>query len=500
MTDTKVAQLSAMLQGLQNMSSATETSQKTEAAFGTMLAQTASKGYEQQYAWTSQLGNNAVSTRSNQAVYEKETAQNNFKDTSFVKKSNSNIASKLPKDASEQIETITNEIKDVLEEKLNVSDEELVQAMEQLGISMLDLTDPTKLTQLVMELTGSQDGSELLLNPDFQLLTGQVQELFQQLTENLNLTPEEMQQLSEQLKALQENTSIENAEQLQTEDIAEAYQPQTEENVQDNVALTETKETEVQSTITEKNVSDIAKEVDDAAKQTEQAETQTSVSQTEEIAENQTDGETEMEKGDTNTSEKQEPEVKSQADTKSEQTQVSYQTTTQTVNNGQTVEVVQTVTQTQVDVENILRQISQMTKISVTQAQSSIEMQLNPENLGKVYLQVISKEGAITAQIAAQNEAVKQVLESQIAVLKENMNQQGMKVEAIEVTIASHEFEQNLEGQQEHTSKGQQEQEKTSRRGINLNRLDELDGLMSEEESLVAKIMQDNGNSVDLTA
>lgn len=500
MTDTKVAQLSAMLQGLQNMSSATETSQKTEAAFGTMLAQTASKGYEQQYAWTSQLGNNAVSTRSNQAVYEKETAQNNFKDTSFVKKSNSNIASKLPKDASEQIETITNEIKDVLEEKLNVSDEELVQAMEQLGISMLDLTDPTKLTQLVMELTGSQDGSELLLNPDFQLLTGQVQELFQQLTESLNLTPEEMQQLSEQLKALQENTPIENAEQLQTEDIAEAYQPQTEENVQDNVALTETKETEVQSTITEKNVSDIAKEVDDAAKQTEQAETQTSVSQTEETAENQTDGETEMEKGDTNTSEKQEPEVKSQADTKSEQTQVSYQTTTQTVNNGQTVEVVQTVTQTQVDVENILRQISQMTKISVTQAQSSIEMQLNPENLGKVYLQVISKEGAITAQIAAQNEAVKQVLESQIAVLKENMNQQGMKVEAIEVTIASHEFEQNLEGQQEHTSKGQQEQEKTSRRGINLNRLDELDGLMSEEESLVAKIMQDNGNSVDLTA
>lgn len=500
MTDTKVAQLSAMLQGLQNMSSATETSQKTEAAFGTMLAQTASKGYEQQYAWTSQLGNNAVSTRSNQAVYEKETAQNNFKDTSFVKKSDSNIASKLPKDASEQIETITNEIKDVLEEKLNVSDEELVQAMEQLGISMLDLTDPTKLTQLVMELTGSQDGSELLLNPDFQLLTGQVQELFQQLTESLNLTPEEMQQLSEQLKALQENTPIENAEQLQTEDIAEAYQPQTEENVQDNVALTETKETEVQSTITEKNVSDIAKEVDDAAKQTEQAETQTSVSQTEETAENQTDGETEMEKGDTNTSEKQEPEVKSQADTKSEQTQVSYQTTTQTVNNGQTVEVVQTVTQTQVDVENILRQISQMTKISVTQAQSSIEMQLNPENLGKVYLQVISKEGAITAQIAAQNEAVKQVLESQIAVLKENMNQQGMKVEAIEVTIASHEFEQNLEGQQEHTSKGQQEQEKASRRGINLNRLDELDGLMSEEESLVAKIMQDNGNSVDLTA
>lgn len=501
MTDTKVAQLSAMLQGLQSVSSATGTFQKTEAAFGTMLAQTASKGYEQQYAWTSQIGNNTVLTGSNQAVYEKETAQNNFKDTSFVKKSNSDIASKLPKDASEQLENITNEVKNVLKEKLNISEEELVQAMEQLGISMLDLADPTKLTQLVMELTGSQEGSELLLNPDFQALTVQVQELFQQLTESLNLTPEEMQQLSEQLKVLQENTSVENMGQSQTEEISEIQQPQTETNVQDNIALTETKETEVQSTTAEEkkvsDIADIAKEVNDT---TEQITAQTTVSQTAEATENQADGEAEMAQEDTNTSENQETEVKTQVDAKSEQTQVSYQTTTQTVNNGQTVEVVQTVTQTQVDVENILRQISQMTKISVTQAQSSIEMQLNPENLGKVYLQVVSKEGAITAQIATQNEAVKQVLESQIAVLKENMNQQGMKVEAIEVTIASHEFEQNLEGKQEHTSRGQQEQEKTSRRGINLNRLDELEGLMSEEESLAAKIMQDNGNSVDLTA
>lgn len=500
MTDTKVAQLSAMLQGLQGMTSTNGALKTTEVAFGTMLAQTASKDSEQQYAWTSQIGNNTVSTGSNQVVYEKETAQNNFKDTSFVKESNSDIASKLPKDADEQIDTITNEIKDVLKDKLDVSEEELVQAMEQLGINMLDLADPTKLTQLVMELTGSQDGSELLLNPDFQTLTGQVQELFQQLAESLNLPPEEMQQLSEQLETLQENIPVENPEQSQTEQISEDNQLQPEVKVQDNVALTETEGTEAQSTVkTElKNVSDVANEVNDT---TEQTDTQAVVKQATETTDNQTSDDAGAEKEEATASKTEETEVKSQTETKNQQqTQVSYQTTTQTVNNGQTVEVVQTVTQTQVDVENILRQISQMTKISVTQAQSSIEMQLNPENLGKVYLQVVSKEGAITAQIAAQNEAVKQVLESQIAVLKENMNQQGMKVEAIEVTIASHEFEQNLEGKQEHASSEQQETQKTSRRSINLNQLDELEELMSEEESLVAKIMQDNGNSVDLTA
>ena len=81
------------------------------------------------------------------------------------------------------------------------------------------------------------------------------------------------------------------------------------------------------------------------------------------------------------------------------QTQVTYQTTTQTVGQGQTVEVTQTVVQTRVDVENILRQVSQMTRVFVSQAESSVEMQLNPANLGKIYLQVVSREGVITAQI-----------------------------------------------------------------------------------------------------
>ena len=45
------------------------------------------------------------------------------------------------------------------------------------------------------------------------------------------------------------------------------------------------------------------------------------------------------------------------------------------------------------------------------------------------------------------------------------------------------------------------EEGKTSkRRNITIDSLDELSGLMTEEESLVAQIMKDNGNSVDLTA
>ena len=132
-----------------------------------------------------------------------------------------------------------------------------------------------------------------------------------------------------------------------------------------------------------------------------------------------------------------------------------------------------------------------------------MEMQLNPENLGKIYLNISEKEGVIRAQIAAQNEIVKEALETQMVELRQNLNQQGIKVDAIEVTVATHEFEQNLEGQakqEEQARQQMEENQKKARRSLNLNDLDGLAGLMSEEEELVAKMMRDNGNQVDLTA
>ncbi len=64
----------------------------------------------------------------------------------------------------------------------------------------------------------------------------------------------------------------------------------------------------------------------------------------------------------------------------------------------------------------------------------------------------------------------------------------------------------NLKETLSRTSEGSAQDEqreqasKSPRRNISMNQLDELSGLMSEEEMLVAKIMRDNGNSVDFTA
>ena len=63
-------------------------------------------------------------------------------------------------------------------------------------------------------------------------------------------------------------------------------------------------------------------------------------------------------------------------------------------------------------------------------------------------------------------------------------------------------LEQNLE---QNSSKEQKQQEqsgsfKSTRKNINMSSLDEMSGIMTEEENLVAQIMHDNGNSVDFMA
>ena len=156
----------------------------------------------------------------------------------------------------------------------------------------------------------------------------------------------------------------------------------------------------------------------------------------------------------------------------------------------------------QVDVADIIKQIVEFSRVTLTRTATTMEMQLNPEHLGKIFLQLTAKDGMVSAHITAQNEAVKEAIESQIVLFKENMNEAGVKVDAVEVTVGSHEFEKNLEQNAKQEERQAEEQEKAAKgtRHINLNDLDELGGLLTEEESLVAQMMAEQGNSVDFTA
>lgn len=156
--------------------------------------------------------------------------------------------------------------------------------------------------------------------------------------------------------------------------------------------------------------------------------------------------------------------------------------------------------QTAEDVQNIVRQISEEIRIAVRPDTTSIEMQLNPENLGKVTLHLSSRDGAVSAQFVAQNQAVKEAIEGQLVQLRETLGNQGVKVESIEVTVESHETGRDP-GQGGNSSGHPEQSGNRGRRSIDLRELIGNDrSIMSEEEAITANIMMRNGNSVDYTA
>lgn len=399
------------------------------------------------------------------------------------------------------VEEFAKEVQQEVKELLGVDDAQLEAAMKELGLTYQDLMDPVNLANLVMNLTGEEDQLGLLMNADFQELMQNVEVLSKNLLQELGMTPQEVAEVFAQLEQNAAQITEEVPQQMQevTDTQADVLKVQQTDDVQITeqksqvTGLTETNAAATESVESDGNVQNVEEPVSQEVRVENDQTASQQEGQQEEAPENSMTTEDDaslLQQNDTTE--------------KSIFTEHTFQQTVQTIRTDNitaapTTAVPQNVMFNTLDV---IRQVSEFTRVMYQGDTTSMEMQLNPENLGKIYVQVTAKEGVVTAHLAVQNEIVKEALENQTIQLRENMNQQGIKVEAVEVTIASHEFERNLEQNQQGSAQDEQREQasKSPRRNISMNQLDELSGLMSEEEMLVAKIMRDNGNSVDFTA
>ena len=152
-----------------------------------------------------------------------------------------------------------------------------------------------------------------------------------------------------------------------------------------------------------------------------------------------------------------------------------------------------------VNSENIVRQLVDAIKVNVNSSFSEMELQLQPENLGKLNLVIASRGGIITAQFMAENDVVKSAIENQIVMLKDNFEQQGLKVEAVEVMVQTHGFEmgKNLEGRGDN-SQDDDDRHRTSR----ILTLEEINAIIGDDEAadedvLAAEMLRASGGNVD---
>ena len=357
-----------------------------------------------------------------------------------------------------------------LKDKFGVSDEDLENALANLGLTAQDLLQTGNLTDLVCEITGTENALTLLtdssLSQNLKSLIDFVNTNVSELAQEMDITPEELKAM------IQESISGQKEQDFKVE------QP-ISENTETIIKVSE----KVAETVT-----------DESGKvQNIQTETETDIDLVKEIIQGKLE-ETSKDTGSGSDSMKKDNSAGRNPEQQLSDIASKLSQSIQTSFAGAIADEA-----VKVEPADVIRQIVEAAKVTASEGISSMELQLNPHNLGKINLTVIAKDGMITAQITAESEAVKKALENQMHVLKESFANQGIKVDAVEVTIASHAFESGRNQSEDESQQGSGKKKRTGT--INTDSLEDLqESDLSDEEKRIMQLLKSNNNSVEYSA
>ncbi len=364
-------------------------------------------------------------------------------DTSNISDVNSKADNK---DVTDTVKEVCEDIKDAIKEEFDVSDEDIKVAMELLGLTALDLLSTAKVAELIEQLTGT-DALTLITNED----------MMQSFNNIINVVDEANADIAGMLGVKTEEVGIV----LGQNDIAPVV------NSEDTAKQDNVKEAD-------------AKNADDNINQT--VDNQESLSEV--LAKKittESDG-----KAKNNMSESNEANNK-----------VTYADVADNMISNITDTFADIITEdiSTVKEADIVNQVIDSVKLMASRELTSMEVMLNPEHLGSVHITVTARNGIVSAQIAAQNEQVKTALENQMVTLREQFESQGLKVDAVEITVMAHSFEasQNF-GQSE--SERKQGESKVHRK-LDLSSFDDE---LEEDLESTAPAPKAEGSSVEYLA
>lgn len=347
-------------------------------------------------------------------------------------------------------------------ETFGVSVEEVQNLMADMNLEAVDLLQSENLSNLLLQVSGAENTLALLtdeqLYSDFQMLMEQGKAALEQCSEATGMSAEELAQALEQLQA-----DADGAESVLDE--LQVDEPVVEINTQDegeNDTFLQAKDAAQSQVQTAENAALAGSQTNDGAGNGENAQANA---------------------GNAGNL------VLQTIQSENAQPQVAAAEAPVSVWSAET--------------QDMMQQIMDYMRVQVKPDVSSLEMQLHPASLGTLQIHVASEGGVLTANFVTENETVKAAIESQMVQLKESFAEQGVKVDAIEVTVQTHQFEQNLEqGRERHPQGETSGAGRTRTRRINLSGLDglELPEELDEEDQLTAEMMAANGQTVDYTA
>lgn len=331
-----------------------------------------------------------------------------------------------------EVKKITDDISSQIVEKvtddLDISEDELNNAMQLLGLTAMDLLNPANLSALYCEVTGNaSDPQALVLNADFTALFNDVSQV---ASEN-----------DTQLDLLSQLTASDDGEILDADIVSSA--DTTEKTVDSSYDDT---------AASGQNINDTADEAvkvydggtQDSSYQNSDEGTSSGKTGNGIISDENTEKTQSKSQVDSSFDDSGERVLHHDDDAHSDNS-VLHASVSEQLNTDTSFEMSQSQSRLRVDTTDIIRQIVDSMSISNTTEESAINLQLTPESLGRMYINVSQKNSEISARVAVSNEAVKEALQTQMVNLKEALNNSGIRVNEVEITVASHEFERNLE-------------------------------------------------------
>lgn len=97
--------------------------------------------------------------------------------------------------------------------------------------------------------------------------------------------------------------------------------------------------------------------------------------------------------------------------------------------------------------QSVTNQVMMKVKLMAGENKQEMEMHLEPETLGKLSLRIIHEKGEILAKITAESEQVKQILESNMQMLKDSLERNGFSVQNLSVSVGNGRKEQSQQKQ-----------------------------------------------------
>lgn len=376
----------------------------------------------------------------------------------------------LPDLTQEDLEALESDIRDVLKKALNMDDAELDEWLTAMNLNVFQLLQPEVMQEFLLTVTDSQP-MDLLTNGALNDTLQTLQEGMEQLLDQYDLEPDVLNDLLEQadwnpITELQDQVHVQN----------ESEHPiLSEETETQEVEQVEVEAPVITDSQTQKSSETQNKPEDQFTVKEENTGIQVTVKAT-----------TGRESAGT--------------DAQSGQMEQSQQGIAAGVVNqlAQAVNELEEIPtasfQRDIQQMEIVQQVIEQIKVFSGSDVSRMEVQLYPEHLGKVQIQVMMKSGVMTAQITAETEMAKAAIESQLQQLKTTFQEQSMKVEAVEVSVATSDFQKEKDRQD--TAKDQKRQ---GRGRIRTNGYGMPEEEQADEEQ-TDQLLEAQGASVEFTA